>query len=54
MFGTPVAGSQTVLSEATGASGAAGQPERLEAAEVREGGEAVPGLRLELAEIWAA
>jgi Uma2 family endonuclease len=39
--------------QATGAAGAARQPERLEPAEVLEGGEAFPGLRLELAEIWA-
>ena len=32
----------------------AGTPERIEAAEVLEGGEVLPGLRLELAEIWEA
>ena len=30
------------------------EPERLEAAEVLEGGDVLPGLRLELKEIWAA
>ncbi len=30
------------------------EPQRLEAAEVLEGGEVLPGLRLELEEIWAA
>jgi Uma2 family endonuclease len=32
----------------------AGEAERIEAAEVLEGGEVLPGLRLELAEIWKA
>lgn len=32
----------------------AGTPEWIEAAEVLEGGELLPGLRLELAELWAA
>jgi Uma2 family endonuclease len=32
---------------------AGAEPQRLEGAEVLEGGELLPGLRLELAEIWA-
>jgi len=33
--------------------GSAGAPERIEAAEVLEGGELLPGLRLALADLWA-
>ena len=33
--------------------GSAATPERLEAASVLDGGELLPGLRLELAELWA-